>query len=76
VRREKVMIIEIGIVAGEIWQLLDKHGTLRLGEIISKLKRPEYLVLMSLGWLGREGHIVIDWKTEDQYKGYKVTLRK
>jgi hypothetical protein len=32
------MIIEIGIVAGEIWQLLDKHGTLRIGEINSKLK--------------------------------------
>jgi hypothetical protein len=70
------MIIEIGIVAGEIWQMLDKHGTLRVGEIISKLQRPEYLVLMSLGWLGREGHIVIDWKPEEQYKEYRVTLRK
>lgn len=70
------MIIEIGIVAGEIWQLLDKHGTLRMGEINSKLQRPEYLILMSLGWLGREGHIVVDWKEGAPYKDYKITLRK
>lgn len=71
------MIIEIGIVAGEIWQLLDKYGTLRIGEIISKLNnRSEYLILMSLGWLGREGHIIIDWKREEPYKDYKITLRK
>ena len=70
------MIIEIGIVAGEIWQLLDKHGALKIGEINDKLKRPEYLVLMSLGWLGREGHIVIDWKQSEPYKDHKVTLRK
>jgi hypothetical protein len=70
------MIIEIGIVAGEIWQLLDKHGALRIGEITGKLPRSEYLVLMSLGWLGREGHIVIDWKEGDSYKEHKVALRK
>lgn len=70
------MIIEIGIVAGEIWQLLDKYGNMRIGEIISKLSRSEYIILMSLGWLGREGHIVIDWKEGDPYKDYKVTLRK
>ncbi|MDD5681372.1 MAG: winged helix-turn-helix domain-containing protein [Candidatus Omnitrophica bacterium] len=70
------MIIEIGIVAGEIWQLLDKYGTMRIGEIISKLSKSEYIVLMSLGWLGREGHIVIDRKEGDLYKDYKITLRK
>ncbi len=70
------MIIEIGIVAGEIWQLLDKHGTLRISEIESKLQRPECFVLMSLGWLGREGHIIVDWKEGDPHGSYKVTLRK
>ena len=70
------MIIEIGIVAGEIWQLLDKHGALRISEINSTLKQPEYLILMSLGWLGREGHIVVDWKEGEPHKDYKVTLRK
>ena len=70
------MIIEIGIMAGEIWQLLDKHGTMRVSEINAELKRPEYLILMSLGWLGREGHIVIDWKEGEPHTTYKVTLRK
>ena len=51
-------------------------GALKIGEINDKLKRPEYLVLMSLGWLGREGHIVIDWKQSEPYKDHKVTLRK
>ena len=66
------MIIEIGIVAGEIWQLLDKHGALKIGEINDKLKRPEYLVLMSLGWLAREGHVLLEQTAGD----YSVSLRK
>ncbi len=65
------MITEIGIVAGEIWLLLDKEGSMRIKEISGRIERPESLILMSLGWLSREGHIILD-KEED---GFVVTLR-
>ena len=51
------MIMEIGIVAGEIWHYLDEHHTANLDQLTKGLKRPRELVLMSLGWLAREGHV-------------------
>jgi hypothetical protein len=66
------MITEIGIVAGEIWQYLEKYNETTLSQIIKATGRDKELVLMSIGWLGREGHIIIQ-KEED---GYRVTLRK
>jgi hypothetical protein len=65
------MIIEIGIVAGDIWNYLDKHGKVRLSELTSGLDKPRDLVLMSLGWLAREGHVVLEG-VED----YEISLRK
>jgi len=66
------MIIEIGIVAGEIWHYLDKKGESSLNQIVQDLKRPKELILMSVGWLAREGHVSL--KEED--KDFKITLRK
>ena len=65
------MITKIGIVAGEIWQLLDSEGSMRLKEINGKIERPESLILMSLGWLSREGHVILDKEEDD----FIVTLR-
>lgn len=67
------MITEIGIVAGEIWQLLESSGPTSLRDINSRLERPEYLILMSLGWLAREGHIVVDVDKEGEE--FKIQLR-
>lgn len=53
------MITEIGIVAGEIWHQLDKQKKVKLEELISSLSREKELILMSVGWLAREGHIVL-----------------
>jgi hypothetical protein len=69
------MITQIGIVAGEIWHLLDQKDWLSIQDICSKLGRAEYTVLMSLGWLAREGHIVLDMEGEN-FSDYKVSLRK
>lgn len=66
------MITQIGIVAGEIWQLLDNNAIMSLKEIISNLERPEYLVLMSLGWLLREGYVLLEKEGDD----FKVRLRQ
>ncbi len=61
------MITEIGIVAGEIWQYLEKYKEATLSKIAKAIKRERDLVLLSLGWLGREGHVYIR-KEGDEYK--------
>ena len=67
-----VMITEIGIVAGEIWHFLDRYGEIELEQLMVGLKRPRELILMSLGWLAREGHVLV----EDETVGYKIRLRE
>ncbi len=66
------MITEIGIVAGDIWHFLDEHGEITLSRLINGIDRPRDIVLMSLGWLAREGHVVVQQISGD----YRVSLRK
>jgi len=53
------MITEIGIIAGEIWQYLDTHGEAPLAQLVQGIDKPRDLTLMSLGWLAREGHVLV-----------------
>ncbi|MDP8258986.1 MAG: winged helix-turn-helix domain-containing protein [Candidatus Aadella gelida] len=54
------MITRIGIVAGEIWEYLDKgEGSVSLEETVKGVDQTRDAVLMSIGWLAREGHVVI-----------------
>ena len=58
------MITEIGITAGDIWHYLDKHEQATLDQLVRGIKKPKDLILMSLGWLAREGHVSLgDEKT-------------
>lgn len=66
------MITEIGIVAGDIWHYLDQHGEVTLGELVRGIDKPRDNVLMSLGWLAREGHVIVQQVNGD----YRVSLRK
>ena len=66
------MITEIGIVAGEIWHYLDKREEVLLSELLSSLSREREIVLMSVGWLAREGYIVLERKGSD----FNVFLRR
>ena len=66
------MIMEIGIVAGDIWHYLDQHGEVNLGELVQGINKPRDHVLMSLGWLAREGHVIVLQDNED----YRINLRK
>lgn len=66
------MITEIGIVAGDIWHFLDQYGEVALSELVRGIDKPRDNVLMSLGWLAREGHVILQQLEGD----YKVTLRK
>jgi hypothetical protein len=66
------MITEIGIVAGDIWHFLDQHGTVALSQLVKGIDKPRDNVLMSLGWLAREGHVLLQQEPGD----YQVSLRK
>ena len=66
------MITEIGIVAGEIWHYLDGHKDALFSHVVAGIDRPKELALMSLGWLAREGHVVV----RQQGKDLRVDLRR
>ncbi len=52
------MITEIGIVSGEILNLLDeKKHPLSVSEIKSHLDEPVDVINMSIGWLIRENYV-------------------
>ena len=65
------MIMQIGIVAGDIWHYLDAKGKVKLSELESALGKPHNLTLMSLGWLAREGHVLVEGEDE-----HIISLRK
>jgi len=66
------VITEIGIVAGDIWHYLDARGGVALSRLVKDLDRPKELILMSVGWLAREGHVVLVQEAKD----YRISLRK
>ena len=66
------MITEIGIAAGEVWHYLDEHGKSILENVLKAIDQHRDLVLMSVGWLAREGHVVL----EGEGPNYQVYLRK
>jgi hypothetical protein len=69
---EENMITEIGIIAGEIWHFLDQKQEVSLEDLIKGIDRPRDNVLMSLGWLAREGHVILLQVNKD----YRISLRK
>ena len=66
------MITEIGLAAGDIWHYLEKYGESDLSKIVKGIHKPKDIVLMSIGWLAREGHLVVTKSGND----YSVKLRK
>ena len=66
------MITEIGIVAGDIWHFLDEHGEVAMSDLFAGIDRPRDTILMSLGWLAREGHVILTPEADR----IKVALRK
>jgi hypothetical protein len=65
------MITEIGIVAGEIWHFLDERKESTLSALVKGIERERDITLMSLGWLAREGHVILTKEGSD----YRITLR-
>lgn len=67
------MITEIGIVAGDIWHFLDQNGEVALSMLVKGIDKPKDNVLMSLGWLAREGHVILQQVDKAEYR---ISLRK
>jgi len=65
------MITEIGITAGDIWHYLDEHGQVTLSTLVAGIDKPRDLILMSLGWLAREGHVILEGEGD-----YRISLRR
>ncbi|MCX5657939.1 MAG: winged helix-turn-helix domain-containing protein [Candidatus Omnitrophica bacterium] len=65
------MITEIGITAGDIWHFLDEHNPSTLSALVAGIDRQREVILMSLGWLAREGHVIVEGDGD-----FKVSLRK
>lgn len=68
------MIMEIGITAGEIWKYLERNGQVPIELVYRDIARQREIILMSIGWLAREGHIILV-KDKDT-DGYVVSLRR
>lgn len=66
------MITEIGITAGDIWHYIDQHGKSSLSQIVRAIDTERDRVLMSIGWLAREGHLIVEGSSPD----YQVYLRR
>ena len=66
------MITQIGIVAGEIWHFLEKQSQATLSALVTGIDKPRDTILMSLGWLAREGHVLLQASEGD----YIVSLRR
>ena len=66
------MITEIGITAGDIWHYLDQHGKSSLTQVARGIDTDRDRVLMSVGWLAREGHVIVERTGSD----HQVYLRR
>jgi hypothetical protein len=66
------MITEIGITAGDIWHYLDEHGKSSLEQVAKGIDTERGRVMMSIGWLAREGHVIVEKVGQD----YQVYLRR
>ncbi len=62
--------LEIGITAGQVWQLLDETGPLKITKLIKQVDAPRDQVMQAIGWLAREEKINI----EEQSRARVISL--
>ncbi len=48
---------DVGLVAGRIWNYLEKNGPSSISRVAGSVEGSRDLVLMGLGWLAREGKL-------------------
>jgi len=70
--KEKIMFHTIGATAGEIWKLLKDEGPCYASAIASKMKQPQSIVNMGIGWLAREDKVAFTQTKQ----GMSISLKK
>lgn len=66
------MITQIGIAAGEIWHFLEGKDKVALEDIKKHVDISHEVILMSIGWLAREGHVILEGKTPNHIVSLRV----
>ena len=66
------MFHTIGEAAGEIWRILKGEDNLSLSAIVRRVKQPQTVAYMGIGWLAREGKLVF---TETK-RGMTISIKK
>jgi hypothetical protein len=51
---------QIGETAGQIWTVLDQEGPQPIAKLVKQVDAPKDVVMQGIGWLAREGKIVIE----------------
>lgn len=59
------MIETFGINAGKIWTILDEKGKQNIKDLKKTTKFTDKNLYAALGWLGREGKIIIEKSGKD-----------
>jgi hypothetical protein len=62
---------QIGHVAGQLWQLLDKRGAQNLAAVKKAINAPSELTLAAIGWLAREDKL----EFSNSGRTLKISLR-
>jgi hypothetical protein len=66
------MFHTIGEAAGEIWRILKDEKNLSLSALVRRVKQPQTVAYMGIGWLAREDKLVF---TETK-RGMSVSVKK
>ena len=66
------MFHTIGETAGEIWKLLKDEGPCSASAIARKMKQPQSIVHMGIGWLAREDKVAFTQTKQ----GMSISLKK
>lgn len=62
---------QIGEIAGEVWHVLKTHGSMSAAKLSKAVDAPRDVVMQAVGWLAREGKLVID----ETSRGRTISLR-
>jgi hypothetical protein len=65
-------VVNIGKVAGIVWQTLSEKGPLKMTKLVKTIGEPHDTVMQALGWLAREDKINI----ADDSRNPMVSLRE
>jgi hypothetical protein len=66
-------IAQIGETAGTIWKVLHDKGPLTIAKLVKEIDAPRDVVMQGLGWLAREGKVVIEEEARTRVVSLKET---